>query len=335
MLASPHPVLVLATGGTILSEGDRPDQMAGYSLKGLESRDLLAALPGLDDLTDITLDVETVANIDSGSMESRVWMPLLKRIHEALEEDPDTRVVVIHGTDTLEETAFFLWSTLPEDATVVLTGAMRPASAISADGPINLWNSILAARAGVKGVSVLINDTLYSGGAVTKSHPTHVNAFSSTLGSTLGHVTDGDVVVTGAHPDGAGSFAEHVDSLVTLPKLPSVPVFVSHCDANDDLINLWIDRQFELSESDRTMGFVYAGAGNASIHESQRLGLERAIEQGFLVALSSRIPQGMLLKDYENSGLRLYQARTVWQARTLLALELAVEMAGAHYPYGM
>ncbi len=327
MHASPIPVLVLATGGTILSEGDSPEQMAGYRLQGLEADDLLDALPGLTDLDDIDLTVETIASIDSGSMVSRLWLDLLRRIEDALEVAPETRIVVIHGTDTLEETAFFLWSTLPEDVTVVLTGAMRPASALSADGPINLWNALLAARAGVKGVSVLMNDTLFSGGALTKSHPTHVNAFSPTLGSTLGHVTDGVVAVTGAHPDGAGTFADQVDALMTMETLPEVPVFVAHCDATDNLIHLWLDHQFTLPEYDRTMGFVYAGTGNGTIHANQLDGLERAFEHGFLVALTSRIPQGLLLKDYTQSGLLFCPERTLWQARTQVAIQLALEKA--------
>ena len=156
-------IVVLATGGTIVSSGASAVQVTGYSIDKVRVDDILATVPALSDIARI--EAEQISNIDSGSMTSAVWLKLASRI-EALASDPDVAgFVVTHGTDTMEETAFFLHLMLHTAKPVVFTGAMRPATAVSADGPFNLYNAVRAAAApesAGKGVLIVFNDRIYS-----------------------------------------------------------------------------------------------------------------------------------------------------------------------------
>lgn len=171
-------IVVLATGGTIVSSGASAVQVTGYSIDKVRVDDILATVPALSDIARI--EAEQISNIDSGSMTSAVWLKLASRI-EALASDPDVAgFVVTHGTDTMEETAFFLHLTLHTAKPVVFTGAMRPATAVSADGPFNLYNAVRAAAApesAGKGVLIVFNDRIYSARFAAKRHPTNPDAF--------------------------------------------------------------------------------------------------------------------------------------------------------------
>ena len=173
-------IALLATGGTIVSSGKSPDQMTGYGIENFRVTDLVAAVPGIEKIA--ALEVEQVANIDSSSMTYGVWRALAERIEAyAAREDIDG-IVVTHGTDTLEETAYFLTLVLNTAKPVVLTGAMRPATALSADGPLNLYNAVRVAStpaAQKKGVLIVLNDLILDAREGTKTNPTNVATFFS------------------------------------------------------------------------------------------------------------------------------------------------------------
>lgn len=140
--ASLPNVTIFATGGTIASQGTTNTQTTGYSI-GLGVQQLVDAVPELLNISNIA--GYQVSNVDSGSVNETISLKLAQMINEELAKDTVAGVVVTHGTDTLEETAFFLESTVNSSKPVIIVGAMRPATALSADGPLNLYQAVTLA----------------------------------------------------------------------------------------------------------------------------------------------------------------------------------------------
>ncbi|MBQ7418901.1 MAG: asparaginase, partial [Acidaminococcaceae bacterium] len=157
MQQKPH-VHIIATGGTIAGTAGAASATVGYKAGELTVDQLIASVPGLEDLAE--LSGEQLCNIDSKDMQENIWLRLAKHVSEAAARKDVDGIVITHGTDTLEETAFFLQLALNTEKPVVLTGAMRPATAISADGPMNIWQSVWVAsdkKATGRGVLVVMN----------------------------------------------------------------------------------------------------------------------------------------------------------------------------------
>src|SRR5581483_10260078 len=171
-------IKVLATGGTIAgAQSSTAD--AGYKSGAFSVNDLIKAVPTMTNLAE--LSGEQVANIGSQTMNHEVWLKLAKRVNEVLAGDTDG-VVITHGTDTMEETAYFLSLVLTSDKPVVLVGSMRPATAIGADGPANLYNAVALAAdpaARGRGPLVILNDTIHYAREAQKTHTTHLDTFKS------------------------------------------------------------------------------------------------------------------------------------------------------------
>ena len=165
-------IVILGTGGTIVSSGDDPLMLTGYRIKGLNVETLLCAVPELQYFARI--EAHQIANIDSSSMTFSIWLELGRAIEKAA-ADPDTAgIVVTHGTDTMEETAWFTHLTAKTQKPIVFTGAMRPATALSADGPLNLLNAVRIAadpKAAGRGVLVALNDVILSARDAMKISP--------------------------------------------------------------------------------------------------------------------------------------------------------------------
>ncbi len=173
-------IVILATGGTIAGAVDSSLQTTGYQAGVLSIESLLQSVPELADLAN--LESEQIANIDSADMSDEIWLTLAKRVNALLKSSQVDGVVITHGTDTMEESAFFLHLVAKSDKPIVFVGAMRPSSALSADGPKNLYNAIsLAAnpKSKGKGVMVVMNDRIQSARYVSKIHTLNVNAFAS------------------------------------------------------------------------------------------------------------------------------------------------------------
>src|ERR1043166_827572 len=172
-------IKVLATGGTIAgAQATQAD--AGYKSGTFSVDDLIKAVPQLKNLAE--LSGEQVANIGSQTMNHEVWLKLARRVNEVLKGDDVDGVVITHGTDTMEETAYFLSLVVKSDKPVVLVGSMRPATAISADGPINLYNGVALAgskEAMGRGPLVVLNDTIHYAREAQKMHTTHMDTFAS------------------------------------------------------------------------------------------------------------------------------------------------------------
>lgn len=169
---------IIACGGTIAGRADRATNLTGYTAGVMDIGDLLAAVPAIHDVAAVT--GEQLFNIDSSDMTEEKWLALARRTEDAAARDDVDGIVVTHGTDTLEETAYFLNLTVHTCKPVILTGAMRPASALSADGPLNLLEAVQAAKtaeAGKYGVLIAMNGMLCSARFGYKTDTTHVHAF--------------------------------------------------------------------------------------------------------------------------------------------------------------
>src|SRR6187431_3474271 len=186
-------VIILATGGTIAGAGASADR-AGYTAGKIPIDDLIGSIPSVKKIATIT--GEQVASVGSQDMTIDIWKKLAVRINEIAKNKEADGIVVTHGTDTQEETAYFLDLALTTDIPVVLTGSMRPATAISADGPKNLYDAITIAinpKSKGRGVLVSFNEGIYDGREVMKMSTTFTNAFGSPNTGAIGHAYDGKV----------------------------------------------------------------------------------------------------------------------------------------------
>ena len=183
----PH-VLVLATGGTIAGKASGISAI-GYTAGEVTVKDLIAAAPGIEKLA--TLSTDQISNIGSQDMNDDVWLKLHERIKKAFESGETDGIVITHGTDTLEETAFFLEQVLPTDKPVVVVGSMRPSTGVSADGPANLEEAVKVAAhsdSQGRGVLVVLNDTIHETRDVTKTNTTELQTFKSPNAGPVGYV---------------------------------------------------------------------------------------------------------------------------------------------------
>ena len=318
-------VAVVTTGGTIDSVGaDRLD-LAAYLETGrrLEPGALVASIPELASVARVTevpfrrLRAHAMTDADLADLRDLVVAILDRREADG--------IVVTHGTNTLEETAWLLHLTLAAEAPVVLTGAMRPASALSADGPLNLAEAVrVAASHEARGLGVLVvmDDTIHGAREVTKANTLRLDAFASPLAGPVGRVDgDGRVVITGRPARATtlrGAFAD-----VDLRALPRVDVVVSYQGADGALVDAAV--------AAGATGIVSAGTGAGYPTPREVEALERASRAGVVVCQASRVGSGrvppvasIIARDWVAAD-----DLVAWKARVLLRLALA---AGADVP---
>lgn len=185
-------LVIIGTGGTIAGQSAVAEDLTGYHAGELSVDALVASVPGLDQYG--PFESFQFCNIDSSSMTEAQWIGLARCVQSYVDRDDVGAVLITHGTDTMEETAYFLNLTVKTDKPVVLTGAMRPASAISAEGPLNLLQAAQTARsesAGQMGVLVVLNGAIDGAREVHKSHTTAVETFESPYFGHIGFVQEG------------------------------------------------------------------------------------------------------------------------------------------------
>lgn len=308
-------IAILGTGGTIAGFIDSTIATTGYAAGAIDIDVLIKAVPQIRDLADISW--EQIANIDSSNMCDEIWLRLAKKIAKLFAEGIDG-VVITHGTDTMEETAYFLNLTIKSDKPVVLVGAMRPSTAISADGPKNLYNAVALVvnkEAKNKGVMVAINDKILSARGVVKTHSLNVDAFSSPDFGDLGYIVDGKVFfynnVIKAHTKNAPF---DVSKLTSLPK---VDILYSY---SNDGSGVAAKALFEHG----TKGIVVAGSGAGSIHKNQKDVLKELLKKGLKVVVSSMVVAGCVAVSDSDEKLGFISAEDLnpQKARVLLMLAL-------------
>ncbi|PQJ89420.1 L-asparaginase 2 [Aliivibrio sifiae] len=282
-------IKILATGGTIAGAGQSATGSSYTSGKvGVDS--LIHAVPQMTKIADIS--GEQVVSIGSQDMNDEVWLTLSKRVNELLAQDDVDGVVITHGTDTMEETAYFLDLTVKSDKPVILVGAMRPSTAMSADGPVNLYNAVVAATdkdSSGRGVLVAMNDTVFDARDVTKTNTTSVNTFQSPNFGSLGYIHNGDVQYQRSPERKHTTEVEFdVSKLKTLPK---VGIVYNYANASALPVTAMVDAKFD--------GIVSAGVGNGNIYHSVFDELAKASKEGVVVVRSARTGSGSTTLDAE------------------------------------
>ena len=252
-------IVILGTGGTIVSSGNDPLMLTGYRIKGLNVETLLCAVPELQYFARI--EAHQIANIDSSSMTFSIWLELGRAIEKAA-ADPDTAgIVVTHGTDTMEETAWFTHLTAKTQKPIVFTGAMRPATALSADGPLNLLNAVRIAadpKAAGRGVLVALNDVILSARDAMKISPTNAAAFGPNVQGPLGLIAGAEILWLGRPERAFGSETPFSIPKLAALEIPRVDIVYSHADDDGVMVRAACDAG--------ARAIVHAGTGNGSIH---------------------------------------------------------------------
>ncbi|MCP3943692.1 MAG: asparaginase [Desulfobacteraceae bacterium] len=282
-------VTIIATGGTIAGTAPSSTQ-AGYTSGKLDINNLIQTVPNLERLARI--DGEQFSNVGSQDMSFEIMINLARRINKLLIEEKIDGVVVTHGTDTMEETAFFLNLTIKSPKPVVMTGAMRPFTALSADGPLNLYNAVAVAadpRSCGQGVMVVMNDRIHDAHSLSKTNTTSVETFLSPVNGLLG------TVIYGALQYYRGPFQNHTTSsefsLKGVDSLPRVDIIYACADMPPDLI--------DCSVASGAKGIVIAGYGNGNMNETTLKKAAQMAQQGIFIIRSSRVPTGRVVRNVE------------------------------------
>ena len=312
-------IVVVATGGTIASEGSTPTQTVGYARPALGADALVGAVPSLATLADVR--TEQLFQVLSGHLSSANWLALARRVNALLALDDVDGVVVTHGTDALEETATWLTLTVRSVKPVVMTGAMRPASALSADGPMNLFNAVaLAASRAATGMGVLVtlNDAIHAGRDVAKLRTASPDAFDSPEFGRLGRM-QGGVAQFHRRPSRRHTADSEFD-VGAIAVLPRVDITVSHVGATRVPIDALV--------AAGARGIVNAGVGQGDVTPDVLEGLKEARRRGVHVVRASRVPGGTVVANgaLPDDALGFVAADTLnpQKARVLLMLALTV-----------
>lgn len=280
---------ILATGGTIAGTGSSATN-TNYTAGQVAIGTLLDAVPQVKDVANVT--GEQIVKIGSQDMNDEVWLILAKKINELLAKPEVDGIVITHGTDTMEETAFFLNLTVKSDKPVVLVGAMRPSTAMSADGPLNLYNAVVTAAAPEskgKGVVVAMNNLIVGAGSVVKMNTVDVQTFQAPNAGALGYVLNGKVCYN--QTTAKRHTTQSAFDVTGLDKLPKVGIVYSYSNIEADMVAPMLDNGYK--------GIIHAGVGNGNIHKNIFPVLEKAREKGILVVRSSRVPTGPTTLDAE------------------------------------
>jgi L-asparaginase len=315
-------VVILATGGTIAGAAASGTQ-AAYKSGAVTIDAMIAAVPGISDLA--TLKGEQVANVGSQDMSFDILLTLARRINELAKSPDVTGFVITHGTDTLEESAFFLNLTVKTDKPVVMVGSMRPSTAVSADGPLNLYNAVGVAvdpAARGRGVLVVMNDWIHAAHSLTKTSTTAVQTFMSPLRGLVGVANYGknDFFTS---PEWKHTTQTEFD-ITGVKAMPRVDIIYASADMSPDLI--------DAAAANGARGIVIAGVGNGNMNKASITAAANAVQKGVVVVRSSRVVTGNVGRNVEikddEFGFIASDELNPQKARILLGLALL----GKHTP---
>ena len=310
-------VVILATGGTIAGAGASSTGSA-YTSGKVTIEAMIDAVPNIRKLANLT--GEQTANVGSQDMSVKVWLDLANRINELLAKDDVDGIVITHGTDTQEETAYFLTLVVKSDKPVVLTGSMRPSTALSADGPLNMYNAVaVAADPNAKGygVMVVMNDEIHAAHDVKKMISTPVQTFESPQEGMIGTVIFGQILWF--HKPHGRHTIDSEFSVKGLTELPRVDIVYTCADVSTDLIDLMVKAGAK--------GIVVAGVGDGNMNKGTLEAAKRATAKGIPVVRATRVPIGAVLINGEvvdpDFGTISSDELNPQKARILLMLALA------------
>lgn len=309
-------VRIIATGGTIAGVSATSASSA-YTAGQVGIQTLIDAVPQMLFLADVS--GEQLVNIGSQDMNDEVWLKLAKRVNVLLNEEGYDAVVITHGTDTMEETAYFLNLTVKSDKPVILAGSMRPSTAISADGPANLYNAVAAAVSpNVKGMGVLccMNNQLLDAKTVIKTHTIDCDTFEGGPSGIIGYVYNGEAHILQT-PNNKHT-VNSVFDVTQMDKLPKVGIVYGYANASPLPMQAFVDAQFD--------GIVLAGVGDGNFYKDVFDVAVKAQNQGIQIVRSSRCPTGPTCLNSEVDDAKYHFVAALdlnpQKARVLLMLAL-------------
>jgi L-asparaginase len=303
-------VTIYATGGTIAGASKSNTDTTNYKSGSITVEMLVSAVPELKDVA--TVSGEQIANVGSSDIGQQVLLKLSKAINSKLAEKDTHGVVITHGTDTTEETAFFLDLTVKSNKPVIVVGAMRPATAISADGPMNLLEAVTLAASKDsenRGTMVVLNDRIAPAFYVTKTNSTTIDTFRAVDQGYLGTFISG---VPKFYYEPAKPVGKPFFDVSKLESLPKVAILYSYQDQDIALL--------EAAVNDGAKGIVIAGSGNGSIPAAVKAKVKELVAKGITVVRSTRTGSGFVTTKEEGIGAGFFNPQ---KARILLMLALA------------
>lgn len=309
-------IRIIATGGTIAGVSTSATK-SNYKAGEVGIQQLLLAVPEINAIAEVS--GEQLVKIGSQDMNDDVWLKLAKRINELLNKEGFDGVVITHGTDTMEETAYFLNLTVNSSKPVVMVGAMRPSTGMSADGPLNLYNAVAVAsdkNAQNRGVMVVMNDVVLDAKDVIKTNTLAVETFKGANFGNLAYIHNGKPFFTRLVQN--KHTTQSVFDIQNLNSLPKVGIVYGYSNASELPMKALIDAQYA--------GIVYAGVGNGNFyHKLFELAVD-AQKKGIQIVRSSRVPMGATTLDAEIDDAQYHfvasQALNPQKARVLLMLSL-------------
>ena len=300
-------VVVLGMGGTIAGRAASAQDNVGYTAGQVGVAELVAGLAPAG----VVVETEQVAQIDSKDLDSSHWQALVAAVQRHLARADVSGIVVTHGTDTLEETAWLLHRVLAPQRPVVLTGAMRPSTSLQADGPQNLGDALAVATAAeASGVLVAFAGTVHAADAVRKVHPYRLDAFSSGDAGPIARVEEGAVRWLRPPPSGRALGA----GVLAHGTWPWVEIVTSAAASSA----LGVDALVAAG----VKGLVVAGTGNGSVHHLLEGALEAAVRRGVAVLRTTRCLDGRIVEGAMPDSLPSAVGLTPQQARVELALRI-------------
>jgi len=309
-------IIILATGGTIAGAAATGTQ-AGYKSGAVTIDAMIAAVPGIADMANIK--GEQISNVGSQDMSFDIMLKLAKRINELMSRSDIDGFVITHGTDTMEETAFFLNLVVKGEKPVVMVGSMRPSTAVSADGPLNLYNAIGVAidpNAKGRGVLVVMNDWIHAAHSLTKTSTTALQTFMSPVRGLVGVATYGKNDFYNS-PQWKHTSASEFD-IGGVDKLPRVDIVYACADMPRDLI--------DASVANGAKGIVVAGVGNGNMNKASLEAAANAVKKGIVVVRSTRVATGNVGRNVEvnddDAGFIASDELNPQKSRILLSLAL-------------
>lgn len=278
-------IAVLATGGTLAGRAESAHDNIGYTAAQVGVDELLASIPALQGFSLVT---EQVAQVDSKDMTFEIWRKLAVRCAHWLAQDDIRGVVITHGTDTLEETAFFLHCVLAPAKPVVLTCAMRPATALVPDGPQNIVDAVSVALAeGARGVVAVCAGTIHSAVDVAKQHTYRLDAFTSGDAGALGYVEERRLRLLRAWPAADARAAALLQKVISASRWPRVEIVMNHAGASGAMVNGLVAQGVD--------GLVVAGTGNGTVSADLTAALLEASAKGVRVVRTTRCASGQVI----------------------------------------
>ncbi|CAJ93011.1 L-asparaginase/archaeal Glu-tRNAGln amidotransferase subunit D [Cupriavidus necator] len=309
-------IVIIGTGGTIAGAGASVTNTAAYQSAVVPVDKIIASVPEISKVANVK--GEQIFQIGSESFNNERLLKLAKRVSELLKQPDVDGIVITHGTDTIEETAYFLNLTLKSDKPVVVVGSMRPGTALGADGALNLYDAVLVASNPAskgKGTLAVLNDEIHTGRDVTKSNTFKTETFRSPFGP-LGYVVEGRTLFYRL-PARPHTLQTQWD-IDKIDKLPEVAVLYAYGNANPAAVDAAV--------KSGAKAIIYAATGNGSVGDYMVESLKAARAKGVQIVRASRTGSGVVVRNAEQPDDKydwiVTDDQLPQKARILMALAL-------------